>query len=102
MKAGRIVVRCDLEEERRANRRFLRIETRGDAAGFAAAATRLGCECDVLAGGRMKMVLPAEVGVRDLYRAAAESGTEIRRLDYKRDSLQDIFMRAMEDPRGGP
>jgi ABC-2 type transport system ATP-binding protein len=102
MKAGRIVVRCDLEEERKANRRFLRIETRGDPAGFAAAATRLGCECDVLAGGRMKMVLPAEVGVRDLYRAAAESGTEIRRLDYKRDSLQDIFMRAMEDPRGGP
>jgi ABC-2 type transport system ATP-binding protein len=102
MKSGRIVVRCDLEAERRANRRFLRLETRGDQALFAEAASRLGCECDVLPGGRMKMVLPAEVRVRDLYRLAAESGTEIRRLDYKRDSLQDIFMRAMEDPRGGP
>src|SRR5262249_44017298 len=35
MKAGRIVVRCDLEEERKANRRFLRLETRGDARVFA-------------------------------------------------------------------
>jgi ABC-2 type transport system ATP-binding protein len=102
MKAGRIVVRCDLEEERKANRRFLRLETRGDARVFAEAAERLGCTCDVLPGGRMKMVLPGDVGVRDLYRLAAESSTEIRRLDYKRDSLQDIFLRAMEDPRGGP
>jgi ABC-2 type transport system ATP-binding protein len=102
LKAGRIVVHCDLEEERKANRRFLQIETRGDQRAFAAAAERLGCECAILPHSRMKLVLPREVEVRQLYRLAADSSAEIRRLDFKRDSLQDIFMRAMEDPRGGP
>ena len=40
------------------------------------------------------------VEIRDLYRVAAEKGVTIRRLDYKRDSLQDIFLKAMEAPRG--
>jgi len=41
------------------------------------------------------------VDVKDLYRLAAEGSVQLRRLDYKRDSLQDIFLRAMEDGRGG-
>ena len=45
---------------------------------------------------RLKLVLPAGVEVRDLYQLAAERQVQIRRLDYKRDSLQDIFLKAME------
>jgi len=45
-------------------------------------------------------VLPEAVAVRDLYRIAAEQQLQIRRLDYKRDYLQDIFLKAMEEPRG--
>ena len=39
--------------------------------------------------------------VRDLYRAAAETQLQIRRLTYKRDSLEDIFLKAMENGNGG-
>jgi ABC-2 type transport system ATP-binding protein len=46
------------------------------------------------------MVLPEAVAVRDLYRIAEQQQLQIRRLDYKRDSLQDIFLKAMEEPRG--
>ena len=46
------------------------------------------------------MVLPEAVAVRDLYKIAASQSIQIRRLDYKRDSLQDIFLKAMEEPRG--
>ncbi len=46
------------------------------------------------------MVLPEGIGIRDLYRIAAEKKIQIRRLDYKRDSLQDIFLKAMELDRG--
>ena len=46
------------------------------------------------------MILPSEVEVRDLYRMAADTGVQIRKLDYKRDSLQDIFLKAMETPDG--
>jgi ABC-2 type transport system ATP-binding protein len=100
LKDGKIAFSGNLEEERRANRKFLQVETRGDERAFAAAAESLGCTCALLSPGRLKMVLPESVAVRDLYRIAAEQQLQIRRLDYKRDSLQDIFLKAMEEPRG--
>ena len=99
LKEGRIAVYCNLEEERRANRKFLELELRGGRAtpAFAAAVEALGCEMRARATRqRIKMVLPEGVEVRDLYRLAAEREVQIRRLDYKRDSLQDIFLKAME------
>ena len=100
LKDGKIAFHGNLEEERRANRKFLQLETRGDDRAFAAAAEALGCTCAILAPGRLKMVLPEAVAVRDLYQIAAAQQVQIRKLATKRDSLQDIFLKAMEEPRG--
>jgi ABC-2 type transport system ATP-binding protein len=96
LKGGRVAGQCDLEAERRANRKFLDLETRGEMAPFAAAVGRLGCEYAVTSERRMKLVLPDGVEVRDLYAIAAEQRLQIRGLHYKRDSLEDIFLKAME------
>ena len=45
LKQGRIVHYSNLEEERRANKRFVELETVGDEKDFADALTALGCEC---------------------------------------------------------
>ena len=45
--------------------------------------------------------MPADVSTRDLWVEADRIGIGIRRLDLKRDSLQDIFLRAMEGNHGG-
>jgi ABC-2 type transport system ATP-binding protein len=100
LKDGRIAVYCNLEEERKANRRFLMLETRGDQHKFAEAISTLGCEY-ALTGDRVKVVLEEGVEVRDLYRIAAQHDIQIRRLSYKRDSLEDIFLKAMENGHGG-
>jgi ABC-2 type transport system ATP-binding protein len=97
MKDGHIVTYCNLEEERRANRKFLQLETRGENAEFLEAVERLGCECAVDGRTRrIKMILPETVEVRHLYEIADAHAIQIRRLEAKRDSLQDIFMKAME------
>jgi ABC-2 type transport system ATP-binding protein len=101
LKEGRIAVHCNLEEERRSNRRFLEMETCGDDGSFASAVGQLGCEYAVNGALRLKVILPGEIEIRDLYRLAAEKGVQIRRLSYKRDSLQDIFLKAMEGSDGG-
>src|SRR5258707_948400 len=44
LKYGRLAVYCNLEEERKANRKFLMLETRGDQKTFAASLSTLGCE----------------------------------------------------------
>jgi ABC-2 type transport system ATP-binding protein len=101
LKQGRIAANCDLEQERRANRKFLELETHGDNGSFVEALGRLGCEWASQGNGKLKMVLTNGVEIRDLYRLAAEQNVQIRRLDYKRDSLQDIFLKAMEDKTDG-
>jgi len=94
-------VYCNLEEERKSNRKFLMLETRGDQKPFVAALAKLGCEYAISSDSRLKVVLQDGVEVRDLYRLAAETNVQLRRLSYKRDSLEDIFLKAMENGYGG-
>jgi len=102
LKGGTIATYCNLEEERRGNRRFLELETRGgDEASFTAAVEALGVEMATAGKTKIKLVLPEGVEVRDLYRLAAERQVQIRHLDYKKDSLQDIFLKAMETEVAG-
>ena len=104
LKDGNIAAFCDLEEERRTNRRFLELETRGAHNGnFLEAIGRLGCETAAGAQGRLKLILPDGLEIRQLYAVAAEQNVQIRRLSARRDSLEDIFLKAMEAeaPNGG-
>ena len=100
LRDGQIAVYCNLEEERKSNRKFLMIETRGDQGKFVEALSALGCEYALSGDHRLKVVLQDGVEVRDLYRLAAEQQIQLRRLSYKRDSLEDIFLKAMENGHG--
>ncbi len=100
MKDGRIVAQHDLEAERRANHRFIEMEVAANNAAFADGLARLGCEYALIGNRRIKTVLPEGVEVRDLYAIAAERDVQIRRLNRKRDSLEDIFLKAMEVEHG--
>ena len=101
LRDGKIAVYCNLEEERKSNRKFLMVETRGDHIKFVEAISKLGCEYALTGDHRLKLVLQEGVDVRDLYRLAAQEKVQIRRLSYKRDSLEDIFLKAMENGDGG-
>jgi ABC-2 type transport system ATP-binding protein len=101
LKNGRIAAICDLEAERRANRSFVELELQAPNEAFSAELTKLGCELAVHESGRMKLVLPEGRTIRDLYTLADRLDVGIRHVDLKRDSLQDIFLRAMEDDNGG-
>jgi len=101
LRDGKIAVYCNLEEERKSNRKFLMLETRGDQTKFVEAISKLGCEYALTGDHRLKLVLQEGVDVRDLYKLAAQEKVQIRRLSYKRDSLEDIFLKAMENGDGG-
>ncbi len=95
LKQGRIAHYSNLDEERRANKRFLELETYGANGDFTAAIEKLGCECAVTAN-RMKMILAEGIETRDIFRIAAEQQVRIRRMNFRRDTLEDIFLKAME------
>ena len=97
LKQGRIAHHCSLEAERRENRKFLQVKIRGDMDRFVGRLAELGCECAIDGKQRIRLVLPPEIEVRALYEVAGATDSQIRHLDYKRDSLQDIFLQAMEN-----
>jgi len=105
LKSGRVAALCNIEEERRSNRSFMELETVGATEKFSVSIRGLGCEVACFPGGRIKLVLPEHIEARDLYVIAAEQKVQIRRMNIRRDSLEDIFLRAMDsgamDTKGG-
>lgn len=94
LKEGKIAALCNLEEERRANLKFLELEVSNEN-GFLESVRGLGCECASFGSGRLKIVLPDNIELRQLYVLATEHSVQIRRMNYRRDSLEDIFLKAM-------
>jgi ABC-2 type transport system ATP-binding protein len=97
LKNGRIAALCNIEEERRSNRSFMELETVGATERFSVSVRGLGCEVACYPGGRIKLILPDNIEVKDLYVIASEQGVQIRRMNQRRDSLEDIFLRAMDN-----
>src|SRR3984885_1282654 len=102
LKSGRIAALRNIEEERRSNRSFMELETVGSIEQFSVRIRGLGCECASFPGGRIKLVRPQNIEARDLYVIASQQGVQIRRMNQRRDSLEDIFLRAMDNEPGRP
>lgn len=96
LKQGRIVHFSNLEHERHANRQFLDLDTVGNDAGLAEALTLRGCTCMPAGPGRYRITLPEGFELRELYALAAQRDLQLRRMNYRRDTLQEIFLQAME------
>jgi len=100
LRQGRIVHYSNLETERKANLRFVEIETYGDDGGFVEALEELGCECAIAGERRVKMVMSEGLEIKDIYRIAETRNVQLRKLNYRRDTLEDIFLKAMETANG--
>ncbi len=98
LKDGQIAANCNLEAERQTNRKFLDVETVGASDDFQRAIEELGCECTWSKHGRVRLLLPEDIEVESLYQIAARQQVQIRKLAYRRDSLEDIFLKAMGEP----
>ena len=73
LRNGKIASICNLVEERRANRKFLELETIGAEATFTTALGKsIGCECAVFTGGHIKVVMPDSVEIREVFKVAAD------------------------------
>jgi ABC-2 type transport system ATP-binding protein len=95
LKEGRIVHHANLEDERRANRHFVELEVSGDDRGLAAALCEHGAEGVTEGGGRWRIVLPPGLQLDLIWRLVAQENLEIRHLTHRRDSLEEIFLKAV-------
>jgi ABC-2 type transport system ATP-binding protein len=95
MKDGAIVHHCNLEEERRSNRSFVELEVTGDDAELRAALPEIGAEGVSEGLGRWRIVLPPGIGVDAIWHLTRRQNLLVRKLTHRRDTLEEIFLKAM-------
>ncbi|MBI2687288.1 MAG: ABC transporter ATP-binding protein [Acidobacteria bacterium] len=102
LKDGVIVHQADLEAERKSNRRFVQLDVAGDDRNLAAALREIGAEGMSEAPGEWRIVLPADVEIGSLWRVAARERLQVRKLTHRRDTLEEIFLKAVGHIRRTP
>jgi ABC-2 type transport system ATP-binding protein len=95
LKDGAIVHHCDLEADRRSNKRFVELEVTGDDRNLRAALPEIGAEGVPEGGGRWRIVLPAGVELDAIWGLASRQQLLVRKLTHRRDTLEEIFLKAM-------
>jgi ABC-2 type transport system ATP-binding protein len=95
LKDGGIVHHSDLEQERRSNRRFVELEVAGNDEGLAEALSEQGADSVNEGSGRWRIVLPPEVGIDVIWRIVARENLDVHKLTHRRDTLEEIFLKAV-------
>lgn len=92
---GRLVHQANLEEERHTNRRFIELEVTGDDGELADALQEQGAEGVNEGGGRWRIVFPPGMELDVLWQLVARQNLAIHHLTHRRDSLEEIFLKAV-------
>jgi len=95
MNNGLVVHQADLEAERRSNLCFVELEVTGDDAKLAGALPEIGADGVTEGSGRWRIVLPPRVEIAELWRLLARQELHVRKLTHRRDSLEEIFLKAV-------
>ena len=102
LKDGRIVHQSDLAAERQANKRFVQLQVTGDDRNLGVALHEIGAEGVSETAGTWRIILPIEVEVNALWRLTARENLQITKLAYRRDTLEEIFLKAVGHMRPKP
>jgi ABC-2 type transport system ATP-binding protein len=95
MRDGLIVHECNLEAERRSNKRFVELEVTGNDEHLRGALPAIGADGVTEGEGRWRIVLPPDVEVQQLWDLLGRQSLLVRKLTYRRDTLEEIFLKAM-------
>jgi ABC-2 type transport system ATP-binding protein len=68
---------------------------KGDGKGFLARLGEMGCRVDETEDGLLKIYMPAEGRIIDLFRAAEDEHVQIRHVVRSQTSLEDLFAKAV-------
>jgi len=100
LKKGRLVAHCDLEAEAQAASALVEVEVVEDPGPLAAGLADRGWEVAHGAGRRLKIVVPPGGDAGEVLALAEGLGLRVKRFAHKRDSLEEIFLRAVTQESG--
>ena len=90
----------NLEEEKESKFKFLELELQGDKERFTAEIKKRGGSSAEYAEGRLKIVLPESMSAAEIFIIALDMDAQVRKMEMKRSTLEDIFLQAVENRHG--
>src|SRR5262249_27277331 len=94
---GRLLAEGKIRELKQVPDRCFEVRLKADDSAFARRLAALGCDAE-RRDDRLLVRLPAGESQQLLWRAAAEGGQQIRYLRPQRSTLEEVFLKAVEQP----
>jgi len=92
---GRLAAQGKLSELRTLQYRLYEIKIKGEGEAFTAKIRALGCRVEETEDKLLKVYVPAEMDIREIFRTAEEEKSQVRHFVRSRTSLEDLFARAV-------
>ena len=97
MKRGKVVAAGNIEQMRQVREHLFELRLKGDIDRFMAALAELGCECRLGVRDSLQVTTPNGLSGREVFAIARSQGVQVRHFYARRDSLEDVFLKVMED-----
>jgi ABC-2 type transport system ATP-binding protein len=92
---GRLAAQGKLSELRELHYRLYEIRIKGEGERFTARIKALGCRVEETEDKLLKVYVPAEMDIREIFAVAEEEKCQVRHFVRSRTSLEDLFARAV-------
>ncbi|MCX6999920.1 MAG: ABC transporter ATP-binding protein [Candidatus Sumerlaeota bacterium] len=99
---GRCIMAGNIDKLRHVDERVCHLRIKGNIDRFMAELSERGCVCSMGEKESIRVVLPSEEKTELLFELAQKNDVQLRHFYFKRDSLEDLFLNALEESeRGG-
>jgi len=92
---GRLAAQGKLSELREVQYRLYEIRTKGEGPGFVERLKGLGCRVQETEDKLLRVYVPAEMDIREIFVAAEETQSQVRHFVRSQTSLEDLFAKAV-------
>ena len=82
---------------KRVDRQQIEIKIKGDLDPFIARLSELNCDCRLGERDVLQVSTPDGMSTRAIFEVADLQGVQIRHFYYKKDSLEDVFIKVLEN-----
>ncbi|MCE5229751.1 ABC transporter ATP-binding protein [bacterium] len=97
LKKGHVVAAGNIEQMRQTDDNLLELRVKGNMEHFMAELSAIGCECRMNERDTIQVATPDGLRTSAIYEIARRQKLQIRHLYARTDSLEDIFIKVMED-----
>jgi ABC-2 type transport system ATP-binding protein len=99
---GKIILSGNIENLRQVDEKIYDVRIKGDVNHFISELSERGCQCSLTERDIIRIVLPPDEKTRLLFELAKKNDIQLRHFYYKKSSLEDVFIQALEENKELP